>query len=219
MATVARRLASARPGDAESQSRRLGWAAKRGLDICLSLLGLVILAPFLALIGLLVRLGSRGPALFAARVVGEGGRPFEAYKFRTMVVGAEALKPSLRARNEAEWPIFKMSQDPRVTRLGRFLRRHSLDELPQLWSVLRGDMSLVGPRPVLTEEWGEFTPWQRQKLSIRPGAVSLWHLRGQPRNLDDWVRLDLEYIHNWSLWLDLRILAGTLWYMLAGKNC
>jgi lipopolysaccharide/colanic/teichoic acid biosynthesis glycosyltransferase len=128
------------------------------------------------------------------------------------------MKHQLLEQNEATGPVFKMKHDPRVTPVGRFLRKFSLDELPQLWSILKGDMSLVGPRPVLTYEWEQFDDWQRQKLSVQPGAVCLWHVRGQPRDFDEWVKLDLEYIENWSLALDLGILVGAMWYILAGKN-
>jgi lipopolysaccharide/colanic/teichoic acid biosynthesis glycosyltransferase len=192
--------------------------AKRLLDFFLAGLVLVLAAPLLAIIAVLIRLTSPGPVLFRWPVVGQGGRPLKAYKFRTMVVGADGMKQQLLDQNEATGPVFKMKNDPRVTGVGRILRKFSLDELPQLWSIVKGDMSMVGPRPVLTYEWEQFNEWQRQKLSVRPGAVCLWHVRGQPRDLDEWVKLDLEYIQNWSLWLDLKILAGAVWYILSGKN-
>jgi lipopolysaccharide/colanic/teichoic acid biosynthesis glycosyltransferase len=150
--------------------------------------------------------------------VGQWGKPLKAYKFRTMVIGADEMKKQLLDQNEATGPVFKMKNDPRVTGLGRFLRRYSLDELPQLWSILRGDMSLVGPRPVLVYEWEQFNEWQRQKLSVQPGAVSLWHVSGQPRDLDEWVKLDLEYIDNWSFRGDIKILVATAWYVVSGSN-
>jgi lipopolysaccharide/colanic/teichoic acid biosynthesis glycosyltransferase len=184
----------------------------------LSGVALVILSPVLVLTAVLVKLTSPGPVLFRWPVVGQGGQPLKAYKFRTMIVGADGMKKQLLQQNEATGPVFKMRKDPRVTKTGRFLRKHSLDELPQLWSVLKGDMSLVGPRPVLTYEWEQFNDWQRQKLSVKPGAVCLWHVRGQPRDLDEWVRLDLEYIESWSLRLDLEIMIGTAWYILSGRN-
>jgi lipopolysaccharide/colanic/teichoic acid biosynthesis glycosyltransferase len=192
---------------------------KRGLDVISAVLGLVVLSPLFLLVGLLIKLTSPGPVLYAWDVIGHGGRPFRGYKFRTMVVGADAMKKDLLSENEATGPVFKMKDDPRITPVGRVLRRFSLDELPQLWSILKGDMSLVGPRPVLDYEWEQFNEWQRQKLSMKPGGVCLWHLRGQPRDLDEWVKLDLEYIESWSLWLDCKILAGAVWYVLAGRNC
>lgn len=198
----------------------LSWQAlcKRVTDVVVAAVAIVLLSPLLMLIAIVIKLSSPGPALYRWPVVGREGRPLKAYKFRTMVVEADAMKQELLDRNEATGPVFKMRHDPRVTGVGHFLRKYSLDELPQLWSVLKGDMSLVGPRPVLTYEWEQFNDWQRQKLSIKPGAVSLWHVRGQPRDLDEWVKLDLEYIENRSLGLDLRILAGTAWYILSGKN-
>jgi lipopolysaccharide/colanic/teichoic acid biosynthesis glycosyltransferase len=198
----------------------LSWQAlcKRIMDIVVAAVALVLLSPLLVLIAIVIEFSSAGPVLYRWPVVGQGGRPLKAYKFRTMVVEADAMKQQLLERNEATGPVFKMKHDPRVTKVGHFLRKYSLDELPQLWSVLKGDMSLVGPRPVLIYEWEEFSDWHRQKLSIKPGAVSLWHVRGQPRDLDEWVKLDLEYIENRSLGLDLKILAGTAWYILSGKN-
>lgn len=191
---------------------------KRTLDLLVSFVALLFLWPLLALLATLIKLTSPGPVLYRWPVVGRDGRPLKAYKFRTMVVGADAMKQQLLDQNEATGPVFKMRSDPRVTKVGRVLRRFSLDELPQLWSILKGDMSLVGPRPVLTYEWEQFNDWQRQKLSVTPGAVCSWHVRGQPRDFDEWVKLDLEYIEDWSLWLDVKILVRALWYMMSGRN-
>jgi lipopolysaccharide/colanic/teichoic acid biosynthesis glycosyltransferase len=191
---------------------------KRVVDIVVSSAGLILLSPLLALAMLAIRLTSPGPVFFRWPVVGKGGRALHAYKLRTMVVGADAIKAQLWAQNESTGPVFKMRNDPRVTPVGRILRKYSIDELPQLWNVLKGNMSLVGPRPVLTYEWEQFTGTQRRKLDAKPGMISLWHLRGQPRDFDEWLRLDLEYIDRWSLWLDLQILAGGAAYLVSGKN-
>lgn len=203
---------------AQSKIQYWEFVLKRMIDISCSGLGLIILIPFLGIITVLIKLASPGPVLFRWPVVGKNGKPLKAYKLRTMVVDADNLKQDLLNQNEASGPVFKMKNDPRITPVGRFLRKYSLDELPQLWSILKGDMSLIGPRPVLDYEWDEFNEWQKQKLSIKPGAVSLWHVRDQPRNLDEWVKLDLEYIENQSLWLDFKILVGAVWYILSGKN-
>lgn len=194
------------------------WKVKRILDITVAGSALIVLAPVYAVIACAIRLTSPGPVLYRWPVVGVGGQPLRAYKFRTMVVGADGLKKDLLDRNEARGPIFKMRRDPRVTPFGRILRKFSLDELPQLWSVLKGDMSLVGPRPVLVDEWKQMESWQRRKLSTKPGIVCLWHIRGQPRDFNEWVKLDLEYVDNWSLWLDLKLLLWTPLYALSGRN-
>lgn len=191
---------------------------KRGIDIIVSGVALVVLSPLLALIALTIKLTSPGPVLYQWPVVGQGGRRLRAYKFRTMIVDADRMKGQLLDKNEATGPVFKMRNDPRVTLVGRILRKFSLDEVPQFWSVLKGDMSLVGPRPMLTYEWAQLNGWQRQKLSIKPGMICLWHLRGQPRDFDEWVRLDLEYIQNWSLWLDLKLLVWAPVYVITGRN-
>jgi len=186
---------------------------KRLVDYAGAAVLLVALAPLLALIALAIRVTSPGSALYRQRRCGLNGRPFDMFKFRSMVAGAEQRRAELEARNEMKGPVFKLSADPRVTPLGRFLRRHGLDELPQLWNVLRGEMSLVGPRPLPVEEVHRFDDdAHRRRLSVLPGLTCHWQVRGR-NEIDDfgeWVRLDLEYIDNWSLWLDLKILLATL---------
>jgi lipopolysaccharide/colanic/teichoic acid biosynthesis glycosyltransferase len=191
---------------------------KRVFDIIVAGTALIVLVPVAVVIAAAIWLTSSRPVFYRWPVVGEGGRRFKAYKFRTMVVGADDVKKDLMQRNEARGPVFKMRDDPRVTPIGRILRKFSLDELPQLWTVLKGDMSLVGPRPVLVDEWEQMEAWQRRKLSTKPGIVCLWHFRGQPRDFNEWVRLDLEYVDNWSLWLDLKLLLWTPLYILTGRN-
>lgn len=192
--------------------------AKRVLDITLSMLGLVILSPLMLLIAAAIKLTSRGPVLFRWHVVGRYGTPFVGYKFRTMVVGADAMREKLSGQNEMTGPFFKMKSDPRVIPVGRFLRRFSLDELPQLWSVLTGDMSLVGPRPTQLFEYVQMAEWQRTRVYVKPGAVSLWIVSGKVPNFDSMVHLDLDYIREWSVWLDLKVLVRMIPYVVFGKN-
>jgi len=178
----------------------------------LSSVGLVVLLPLLLLLALAVKLTSRGPILFVHKRCGLAGRRFRFYKFRTMVQDAEAKKRELEHLNEMSGPAFKMTRDPRVTRLGGVLRKLSLDELPQLWNVLRGDMSLVGPRPPTPDEVERYTTRQIQRLSVMPGITGLWQVSGRSDIVDfeRWIDLDLKYARTWSMWLDLRILLKTI---------
>ena len=208
------------PARATGARWQAAQSLKRGLDVVLAAAGLVALSPVLLLIACAVRLTSRGPTLYEWRVLGLRGRPFVGYKFRTMVENADALKPGLLARNEMKGPAFKMRADPRVTSVGRFLRKYSLDELPQLWSVLKGDMSLVGPRPPSPAEFAAFQPWQRGKLAVTPGLTCLWQANGRSsiNDFEEWMRLDREYVQDWSLGLDLRILLRTIPAVLRGHG-
>jgi lipopolysaccharide/colanic/teichoic acid biosynthesis glycosyltransferase len=195
-------------------------ALKRFVDVVAAALGLVLLSPVFAVVAVLVLLDSGRPIFYAWRVVGRGGRYFTGYKFRTMVPNAEALQGELAGQNLMTGPVFKMDVDPRVTRIGRVLRRYSLDELPQLWSVLKGDMSLVGPRPPLQSEWQKFEPWQRRKLAVTPGITGLWQVSGRAdiRDFDEWVRMDIRYIEEWSLLLDGAILFKTVAAVLGRRG-
>ena len=187
---------------------------KRALDIALVLAGLVALAPLMAALAIAVKLDSRGPILFRQPRIGLNGRGFGMCKFRSMVEGAEAMKEGLRALNESDG-LFKISDDPRITRVGRFLRRTSLDELPQLFNVLKGDMSLVGPRPLVPDEDAMIEGWQRRRLAVKPGMTGLWQIFGSARiPMHEMVKIDYLYGANWSLWLDLKILFKTVPYVL-----
>jgi exopolysaccharide biosynthesis polyprenyl glycosylphosphotransferase len=202
-------------------SRRGYQFSKRALDLILSAGGLVMLSPLLLLIAVAIKLNNpRGSVLYRLDWVGKNGKPFVGYKFRTMVPDADKLKKELLAFNEMQGPVFKMSNDPRVTRLGRVLRKYSLDELPQLFSVLMGDLSLVGPRAPLREEAQSFEFWQRRKLSVKPGISCLWQIRGRSEihSFDEWVRLDLQYIETASFLLDLKILMLTIPAVLSGRG-
>ena len=193
---------------------------KRALDIVCSALLLVLLAPLFGVLCAAVTLTSSGPAFYKWRVVGRGAKPFVAYKFRSMVVDADQLKGKLEKLNEMKGPVFKITADPRITKLGRWMRRYSLDELPQLYSVLKGDMSLVGPRPPLVSEFEQFNEYQKQKLSVKPGITCLWQVSGRNsvNDFDDWVRLDLEYIRRWTLSLDAWILLKTVGEVFVGSG-
>ncbi len=195
-------------------------AFKRGIDLAGALLGLAILSPVLLVVAVLVRLTSRGSAIFRQERAGMNGRAFTLYKFRTMREGAEKERGALESRNEMDGPVFKIRDDPRVTGLGRFLRRTSLDELPQLWNVLTGDMSLVGPRPLPVYEVEKFERGQRRRMTMRPGITCLWQVEGRNRvsSFTEWMRLDLEYVDQWSLGLDLRILIKTVPAVLGGRG-
>jgi lipopolysaccharide/colanic/teichoic acid biosynthesis glycosyltransferase len=208
------------PSRFSSVEGRVGLVVKRVMDVIGGAVGLLVLSPVLAVVAMAVVLDSGRPVLYPWRVVGKRGRYFTGYKFRTMVPNADALYGQLTHRNEMLGPVFKMQDDPRVTRIGRVLRRWSLDELPQLWSVLRGDMSLVGPRPPLQREWEEFAPWQWRKLAVTPGMTCLWQVSGRAdiRDFDEWVKLDLEYIERWSLLLDLQIFWRTLIAVVSGRG-
>jgi lipopolysaccharide/colanic/teichoic acid biosynthesis glycosyltransferase len=193
---------------------------KRALDFVGASFLLFLLSPLFLVLALLVKLTSPGPVLYRWRVVGRGGHPFISYKFRSMVADADRLKAELEERNEMTGPVFKLTQDPRITPAGTWMRKYSLDELPQLFSVVTGDMSLVGPRPPLVTEYERFTEYQKQKLAVKPGITCLWQVSGrnQVRDFDEWVRLDLEYIRNWSLMLDFKILLRTVCEVFAGSG-
>lgn len=187
-------------------------AIKGALDAVGSATLLSLLSPVFLVLAIAVKLSSPGPIFYRWKVVGQSGRQFVSYKFRSMVANADALRSQLASLNEMRGPVFKMTHDPRVTKVGAWMRRYSLDELPQLYSVLKGDMSLVGPRPPLVTEYAQFTEFQKQKLAVKPGITCLWQVggRNQVSDFDEWVRLDLEYIRNWSLYLDLKILLQTV---------
>lgn len=194
---------------------------KRAFDIVASAALLILLSPLFGVIALAIKLTNpRLPVFYRWHVVGQNGVEFTGYKFSTMFADADERKADLMAQNIMDGPVFKLEHDPRVTPLGRFLRKFSLNELPQLWSVLKGEMSLVGPRPAFKHELDRYEFWQKRKLSIRPGITCLWQVRGRNkiRKFDDWVRMDLEYIDNWSLWLDFKILFRTIWVVLSGTG-
>jgi exopolysaccharide biosynthesis polyprenyl glycosylphosphotransferase len=194
--------------------------AKRCLDLVGSLVGLVILALLLPGIALVIRLDSPGPIFFGQMRVGRNGRPFRCWKFRSMYQDAEARKQQLMEQNEMKGAMFKMADDPRVTRVGRFIRKTSLDELPQFWNVLRGEMSLVGTRPPTPDEVTTYENWHHKRICIKPGITGLWQVSGRNKiqDFDQVARLDIQYIESWSIWLDIRILFKTVWVVLARKG-
>ena len=198
--------------------RALGLVIKRVTDIALAVIGLVLLSPFFLVLGLVVLALDGRPILFRQPRVGLNGRVFDVVKFRTMVPDAEDRLAELEEHNEISGHAFKMSDDPRVSRTGSFLRKTSIDELPQLWNVLRGEMSLVGPRPPLPREVAGYDLWHRRRLSMKPGITGLWQVaaRGDD-DFDRWVELDLAYIDRWSVWLDLKIMLRTIPAMLQGR--
>jgi len=198
----------------------ISWqlVGKRMLDFFGAAIGLLILGPFVMLpAALAIRLTSPGPILFRQKRSGLHGRLFTMYKFRSMVDEAEMLRVELEIFNEASGPVFKMKQDPRVTPIGRFIRRTSIDELPQLWNVFNGDMSLVGPRPPIPSEVSKYDPWHRRRLSMKPGLTCLWQISGRSTvGFEQWMKLDLEYIDHWSFWLDIKILIRTIPVVFGG---
>jgi len=204
-----------------SSTAKSAWALmiKRMLDVVIAALGLLVLAPLMLGLAIAIRATSPGPVFFVQRRSTLRGRIFNMYKFRTMITNAEAIRDELEHRNEVSGPVFKMKDDPRITPLGRWLRRYSLDELPQLWNVLKGDMSLVGPRPPIPTEVEKYENWQRRRLSMRAGCTSLWQISGR-NNLpfEEWMRLDLKYIDTWSLGLDFKIMFQTIGVVFRGTG-
>jgi len=200
---------------------RNGWraTAKRSFDVVGAGLGLLVLSPVLLIAAIAVKLDSPGPVFYGQTRVGRGNRPFTIRKLRTMVVNADQLRDELADANQADGPLFKIDHDPRVTRVGGFLRRTSLDELPQLWNVLRNEMSLVGPRPGLPSEAVHWDAELRERLRVKPGITGMWQVNGRSNaSFDEYARLDLYYVHNWSLLVDIGILARTIPTVLRSKG-
>jgi lipopolysaccharide/colanic/teichoic acid biosynthesis glycosyltransferase len=195
-------------------------ALKRALDVLLAVAAVAVVLPLLFVIGALIKLCDGGPVFFSQRRVGLHGRTFRMLKFRSMVTDAERLRPRLEIRNESSGPVFKMKLDPRVTAIGKFIRKYSLDELPQLINVLRGEMSIVGPRPSLPREVASYQPWQYRRFAVRPGLTCHWQVnpRRYQVSFDDWMRLDLKYVEEWSLRRDLDLILRTFRVVLGGTG-
>lgn len=197
----------------------LAAICKRAVDVTGTVLGLTILLPVIVACALAVKLTSRGPILYRQTRIGKSGRSFGCLKFRTMTVGAHAQQEQLRTENQQDGPAFKMIDDPRVTSIGRILRKFSIDELPQLLNVLLGDMSLVGPRPPTPSEVDQYTWWQRRRISVKPGLTCVWQVYGRNRvSFKRWVEMDLYYIDNWSLWMDIKLILHTVRVVLSGTG-
>jgi exopolysaccharide biosynthesis polyprenyl glycosylphosphotransferase len=192
---------------------------KSAIDWAGGLIGALISIPFAIAAAIAIKIDDGGPIFFKQTRSGKNGKPFTIYKFRTMMRNAEKMKKKLESQNEMSGPVFKMKKDPRITRVGSFLRRTSIDELPQFLNILKGDMSLVGPRPPLPKEVAKYDRWQRRKLAVKPGLTCLWQVNGRNEvDFEDWMKLDLEYIDNWSLWLDTKILIKTVPTVLKGNG-
>ena len=194
-------------------------AAKRVMDIVLSFIGLVLLSPILLLVSLFIKIDSKGPIFFKQKRIGINGTEFEMFKFRSMVVNAEELKARLEEKNEMSGPMFKIADDPRITKVGRFIRKTSIDELPQLWNVIKGDMSLVGPRPSLPKEVAQFEPWMRKRFEVKPGLTCFWQVGGR-NNIDfeEWMKLDIKYVKERSLLLDAKLIFKTFFVLFGDEN-
>jgi len=193
---------------------------KRAIDLAISFTLLLLLSPLLVAVAIAIKLTSEGPVFFRQERLGLNKRRFFIYKFRTMVPNAEKLLANLESKNEVSGPVFKIKDDPRITGIGKFLRRTSIDELPQLLNILKGEMSLVGPRPLPKRDYEGFSEdWQRRRFSVRPGITCLWQVEGRSSiPFEQWMRLDLQYMDEWSLWLDLKILARTIPAVLRGSG-
>ena len=192
---------------------------KRTIDIVCSFVGILVLSPLFIVIAIIIKLTSKGPVFFSQKRVGKHGREFDMYKFRSMVVNAEELKEKLAAQNEMSGPMFKMKDDPRVTKVGKFIRKTSIDELPQLWNILKGDMSLVGPRPSLPKEVAQFEDWMHKRLDVKPGLTCYWQVSGR-NNIDfeDWMKLDVKYVKERNLWIDIKLIFKTVGVLFGDKN-
>lgn len=192
---------------------------KRVIDVVCSFVGVLVLSPLFIIIAIIIKFTSKGPVFFSQKRVGRDGKEFKMYKFRSMVVNAEELKEKLVAQNEMSGPMFKMKDDPRVTKVGKFIRKTSIDELPQLWNVLKGDMSLVGPRPSLPKEVAQFEDWMYRRLEVKPGLTCYWQVSGR-NNIDfeDWMKLDIKYVDERNLWIDIRLIFKTVGVLFGDKN-
>lgn len=192
---------------------------KRFIDIISSLLGLIVLSPLLIIVSILIKVDSKGPIFFSQERVGLRGKHFKMYKFRSMVINAEEIKDKLRGKNEMSGPMFKMKNDPRVTKIGKLIRKTSIDELPQLFNVLKGDMSLVGPRPSLPKEVKEFEPWMLERLEVKPGITCYWQVMGRNSiGFEEWMSLDVKYVHERCLSLDLKLIFKTFFVLFGDEN-
>ena len=201
------------------QNLKVYEICKRTIDIIGAGLGLILLSPIIAVVACAVKFTSKGPVFFSQKRVGKNGELFEMYKFRSMVVNAEELKENLEEQNEMSGPMFKIKDDPRITKVGKFIRKTSIDELPQLWNVLKGDMSLVGPRPSLPKEVEQFDNWMFKRLSVRPGLTCYWQVSGR-NNIDfeDWMKLDVKYVEERNLWIDIKLIFKTVFVLFGDKN-
>ena len=191
---------------------RLGYhVVKRGFDVLASGVALIILSPLFLVLTILIKKEDGGPAFYSQTRIGKNGKPFKMWKFRSMIVNADKMVEQLEEQNEIDGAMFKIKDDPRVTKIGHVIRKYSLDELPQLWNVLKGDMSLVGPRPPLPMEVEDYTPYDKLRLTVTPGCTGLWQVtKRNDADFDEMVELDLEYINNSSLWFDFKILLKTV---------
>lgn len=194
-------------------------AIKRLIDVVCSFMGVLVLSPLFIIIAIIIKTTSKGPVFFSQKRVGKNGKEFNMYKFRSMVVNAEELKEKLAAQNEMSGPMFKMKDDPRVTKVGKFIRKTSIDELPQLWNVLKGDMSLVGPRPSLPKEVAQFDEWMHRRLEVKPGLTCYWQVSGR-NNIDfeDWMKLDIRYVDERNIWIDIKLIFKTVGVLFGDKN-
>lgn len=192
---------------------------KRTMDILASLAGLIVLSPVLIIVSIMILIDSKGPIIFSQDRIGKNGRRFKMYKFRSMVVDAEKLKKKLLEQNEMSGPMFKMKDDPRITGIGKFIRKTSIDELPQLVNVLKGEMSLVGPRPSLPHEVEKFEPWMMKRLQVKPGLTCYWQVSGR-NNIDfeEWMQLDIDYVNDRNLFLDIKLIFKTFFVLFGDKN-
>lgn len=192
---------------------------KRAIDIIGSLVGLILASPILLVVGILIKLESKGPIVFSQTRVGLNGKEFKMYKLRSMVVNAEELKKKLEAQNEMSGPMFKIKDDPRITKIGKFIRKTSIDELAQLVNVLKGDMSLVGPRPSLPKEVAEFESWMLERLEVKPGLTCYWQVMGRNNiEFEEWMELDVKYVRERSFLLDIRLIFKTFFVLFGDKN-
>lgn len=206
-------------GQIEDASRRGYYFLKRTMDVFCSLMGLIVLSPILLVVGIAIKLESKGPVIFSQERIGKGGETFKIYKFRSMVANAEELKEKLNSKNEMSGPMFKMKEDPRVTKIGKFMRKTSIDELPQLLNVLKGEMSLVGPRPSLPKEVINFEDWMLERLEVKPGLTCYWQVSGRSDiGFEEWMELDVKYVRERNTLVDIMLILKTFGVFLGDEH-